>query len=125
MSKLQGFVLSFLKQLADCSEGKRKSITLELCDRRKPHNADGYGILPHPCEITGSRLRRNYQPRQLCFPKTTKHGTSLRRISISTSLLQENFVTCYSYSSRNGELYIRSVNHQRSGNKTVLYDEKS
>jgi hypothetical protein len=37
-------MLSFLRQLADCAEGKRSYIILELADRKKQRDEDGYAI---------------------------------------------------------------------------------
>jgi hypothetical protein len=41
ISNVQAMVISFLRQLADCAEGIKSTVAIQLVDRRKPRNKNG------------------------------------------------------------------------------------
>ncbi|KIM32154.1 hypothetical protein M408DRAFT_214618 [Serendipita vermifera MAFF 305830] len=91
--RIQGLLLSFLKQLADCTEGIRKTVTIQLADRRKPRGEDG-----------------EMQMRTLVFPRSTRNGTSMQGFAVLIAVLTyiyEALVTGVPITKR--DIYYRDV----------------
>ncbi|KAG8774083.1 endodeoxyribonuclease [Serendipita sp. 397] len=93
ISKLEEFLLSVLTQFADCVEGTKSQVVLELADRRKPLGQD-----------------RTYQMRRLVFPKLTRSGGSLRAIVVACAVvtcIHEALITQVPITKR--DIYYRNV----------------
>ncbi|KAG8815452.1 endodeoxyribonuclease [Serendipita sp. 399] len=93
ISQLEGFLLSVLTQFAECTEGTKRQVILELADRRKPLAQDG-----------------TYQTRRSIFPRMTSSGCSLRAIVIAFAVVtyvHEALVTQIPVTKR--DIYYRNV----------------